>query len=204
MASCRCWQPTPFFCSQRRWERRLCDCRSLGSLGGFTAIFWISYACWIGGSYAYIAATPDKLASFGIPWSLNLTSEAGFIIALLAGLVVGNFLPRFAVAIGPAIRPEWYIKTAIVILGGVLGHCRHGAMGLATAVMFRGLCAIVEAYLIYWGWSTSWRGNSSSSAANGLRRWLPGSPFAGFPLPLRPVLQSGRGPSCRSWCRRLW
>ncbi len=121
-----------------------------GFLGGFTAIFWISYACWIAGSYAYIAATPDKLASFGIPWSLNLTSEAGFIIALLAGLVVGNFLPRFAVAIGPAIRPEWYIKTAIVILGGVLGIAAMEQWALATAVMFRGLCAIVEAYLIYW------------------------------------------------------
>ena len=61
---------------------------------GFTAIFWISYACWIAGSYAYIAATPDKLRGFGIAWSLNLTSEAGFIIALIAGLVVGNFLPK--------------------------------------------------------------------------------------------------------------
>ena len=119
-------------------------------LGGFTAIFWISYACWIAGSYAYIAATPDKLKSFGIPWSLNLTAEAGFIIALLAGLVVGNFFPRFAETIKTAIRPEWYIKTAIVILGGVLGVAAVEQWGLAKAVMFRGLCAIVEAYLIYW------------------------------------------------------
>ena len=118
--------------------------------GGFTAIFWISYACWIAGSYAYIAATPDKLKSFGIPWSLNLTSEAGFIIALLAGLVVGNVFPRFAETIKTAIRPEWYIKTAIVILGGVLGVAAVEQWGLAKAVMFRGLCAIVEAYLIYW------------------------------------------------------
>jgi uncharacterized membrane protein YadS len=119
-------------------------------MGGFTAIFWISYACWIAGSYAYIAATPDKLKGFGIPWSLNLTSEAGFIIALAAGLVVGNFLPRFAQSIKTAIRPEWYIKTAIVILGGVLGVAAVEQWGLAKAVMFRGLCAIVEAYLIYW------------------------------------------------------
>jgi uncharacterized membrane protein YadS len=117
---------------------------------GFTAIFWISYACWIAGSFAYIAATPDKLKSFGIPWSLNLTSEAGFIIALVAGLVVGNFFPRFAETIKTAIRPEWYIKTAIVILGGVLGVAAVEQWGLAKAVMFRGLCAIVEAYLIYW------------------------------------------------------
>jgi len=117
---------------------------------GFTAIFWISYACWIAGSCAYIAATPDKLKSFGIPWSLNLTAEAGFVIALVAGLMVGNFFPRCTETIKTALRPEWYIKTAIVILGGVLGIAAVEQWGLARAVMFRGLCAIVEAYLIYW------------------------------------------------------
>lgn len=117
---------------------------------GFTLIFWISYLCWILGSYAYIAATPDKVKGLGISWSLKLTSEAGFIIALLAGLAVGNFLPRFADMIKAAIRPEWYIKTAIVLLGGFLGVSAAEQFGLARAVMFRGLCAIVEAYLIYW------------------------------------------------------
>ncbi len=119
-------------------------------VGGFTAIFWISYACWIAGSYAYIAATPDKLSSFGIAWSLNLTAEAGFIIALVAGLVVGNFLPRFADAIRTAIRPEWYIKTAIVILGGFLGVAAVEQRALTKAVIFCGLCAVVGAYLIFW------------------------------------------------------
>lgn len=118
--------------------------------GGFTAIFWISYLCWILGSYAYIAATPDKLKGLGISWSLNLTSEAGFIIALIAGLVAGNFFPGFVKRINVAIRPEWYIKTAIVLLGGLLGVSAAEQLGLAKAVMFRGLCAIVEAYLIYW------------------------------------------------------
>jgi uncharacterized membrane protein YadS len=50
----------------------------------------------------------------------------------------------------PAIRPELYVKTAIVILGGFLGVTAAEQLGLATSVMFRGLCAIVEAYLIYW------------------------------------------------------
>ena len=49
-----------------------------------------------------------------------------------------------------AIRPELYIKIAIVILGGFLGVTAAEQIGLATSVMFRGLCAIVEAYLIYW------------------------------------------------------
>jgi uncharacterized membrane protein YadS len=117
---------------------------------GFTAVFLISYLCWIAGSWAYIAATPDKLKNLHIGWSMNLTSEAGFIVALLAGLIVGNFMPRLANYMKEAIRPELYIKTAIVILGGFLGVTAAEQLGLATSVIFRGLCAIVEAYLIYW------------------------------------------------------
>ncbi|MGB0043061.1 MAG: putative sulfate exporter family transporter [Terriglobales bacterium] len=117
---------------------------------GFTAIFIVSYACWFLGSWAYIAATPDKRAGLKITWSLNLTNESGFIIALLAGLIVGNFLPAVARAIKEAVRPELYIKTGIVILGGFLGIAALEQRQLATSVIFRGICAIIEAYLIYW------------------------------------------------------
>lgn len=114
----------------------------------FTLVFWISYVCFVMGHYAYIAALQPAKA--GIPWSLRLSGEAGLIIALLAGLFVGNFMPGFANFLKEAVRPELYIKTAIVILGAALGVKAAGALGLATAVMFRGLCAIIEAYLIYW------------------------------------------------------
>jgi len=117
---------------------------------GFSLAFFISYVCWAIGHYAYIAATPNQLQKFGIPWSMNLTGEAGFIVALIAGLIVGNFIPGLANAMKEAIRPELYIKTAIVILGAGLGVKGAEALGLASAVMFRGLCAIIEAYLIYW------------------------------------------------------
>ena len=120
-------------------------------IGSFTAIFVISYLCVIVGNYAYIAAnTPADMEKFGIPWSLKLTGEAGLILALLAGLLIGNFFPRVAEALKEATRPEWYIKAAIVILGAGIGVKAAEASGLASAVMFRGLCAIVEAYLIYW------------------------------------------------------
>ncbi|MBI2954642.1 MAG: putative sulfate exporter family transporter [Chloroflexi bacterium] len=117
---------------------------------GFTIVFWISFGAWLLGNFAYIAATPDKLAAFGIPWSLGLTGEAGFIIALVVGLLIGNLFPGFAAYLKEATRPEWYIRTAIVILGASLAVSAAGAMGLATTVMFRGLAAIIEAYLIYW------------------------------------------------------
>jgi uncharacterized membrane protein YadS len=118
---------------------------------GFTIIFWLSYLCWLIGSWAPIAAnTPEAMQKFGIGFSLRLTGESGFIIALLVGLVIGNFFKGFAGYLKEATKPEWYIKTAIVILGAGLGVKAASATGLATAVLFRGLCAIVEAYLIYW------------------------------------------------------
>jgi len=118
---------------------------------GFTAVFWLSYLCWIIGSYASFAVTtPADMQKFNIAWSLRLTSEGGFIVALIVGLIVGNFLPGFAGWMKAAVRPEWYIKTAIVILGGFFGITAAEKLGLATSLMFRGLAAIIEAYLIYW------------------------------------------------------
>lgn len=129
---------------------RLLGARLGAFIKGFTILFFLSYFCWALGHCAYIAATSDQLKKFGISWSLNLTGEAGFIIALLAGLVVGNFAPGLAAAMKEAVRPELYIKIAIVLLGAGLGVKSAEALGLASSVMFRGLCAIVEAYLIYW------------------------------------------------------
>jgi uncharacterized membrane protein YadS len=117
---------------------------------GFSLIFWISTACWLIGHYAYIAATPDKLKGLGIAWSLNLTGEAGYIVALLAGLVVGNFFPGFVAVLKEATRPELFIKTAIVIMGAALGAKAAESLGLASAILFRGLCASIEVYLIDW------------------------------------------------------
>jgi uncharacterized membrane protein YadS len=116
----------------------------------FTVIFAISYLCWMVGHYGYIAQTPDKRAAMGITWSLGLTGEAGYVIALFAGLLIGNLLPGLTAWLKEATRPEWYIKTAIVILGASLGIKAADATGLVAAIMFRGLAAIIEAYLIYW------------------------------------------------------
>jgi uncharacterized membrane protein YadS len=116
----------------------------------FTVIFWVSYACLLLGNNAYIAATPDEWQKFHISRSLGLTGEAGYVIALLVGLLVGNLLPGAANWLREGARAEWFIKTAIVILGAALGVKAAGATRLASAIMFRGFAAIVEAYLIYW------------------------------------------------------
>ncbi|MEW5706292.1 MAG: putative sulfate exporter family transporter [Actinomycetota bacterium] len=120
-------------------------------IASFTAIFILTYICILVGNNAYIAAnSPADIKKFAVPWSLKLTGEAGLILALVLGLILGNFFPKITESLKEAVRPEWYIKTAIVILGAGIGVKAAEALGLATAVIFRGLCAIVEAYLIYW------------------------------------------------------
>ena len=117
----------------------------------FTAVFSIAYACWFLGGWARLAAvTPAEQAKFGLSWSLKLTSEGGFIVALLAGLAIANFFPAFAERLRSAIRPQLYIKIAIVILGAFIAVTAAGKLNLASSLLLRGIAAIVEAYLIYW------------------------------------------------------
>jgi uncharacterized membrane protein YadS len=117
----------------------------------FTVVFAIAYASWIVGSYAYVAAvTTAEQQKFGISWSLKLTNEGGFVVALAAGLVIANFFQRFADWLKEAIRPELYIKIAIVILGATVAVTAAGRLNLASSILLRGVAAIIEAYLIYW------------------------------------------------------
>src|SRR5207245_7630260 len=53
---------------------------------GFSVILWASYLCWLAGHHAYVAATPDKRAGFGIGWSLSLTGGAGLVVGRRARL----------------------------------------------------------------------------------------------------------------------
>ena len=118
----------------------------------FTAVFWIAFASWVIGNFAHFAAvTPAEQQKFGINWSLKLTNEGGYIFALIAGLIIANFFPAFRGSCKEAVRPELYIKVAIVILGGVFAVTAASKLSLAQFAFFwRGVAAIVEAYLIYW------------------------------------------------------
>jgi len=117
----------------------------------FTIVFAIAYASWFIASYAHLAAvTPADFSKFGISWSLRLTNEGGFVVALLVGLVIANFFPRFAEWLHEAIRPELYVKIAIVILGGFIAVTAASKLTFASSLLLRGVAAIIEAYLIYW------------------------------------------------------
>ncbi|HEY2910934.1 MAG TPA: putative sulfate exporter family transporter, partial [Gemmataceae bacterium] len=118
----------------------------------FTLLFAIAFACWVAGHNGYIATVPDpaKQKKLGVEWSLGLTGEAGYLLALIGGLVIGNLGPRAAAWFKDAARPELFIKTGIVIYGAVLGAKAAEHHDKTAAILFRGLAAIIEAYLIYW------------------------------------------------------
>lgn len=116
----------------------------------FTVIFFIAFACYTAGANAYIAANPTQYAKQGITWGLGLSTEAGLILALVMGICISNFFPKMAESLKDACRPELFVKIAIVIMGAELGVKAADAAGFAGHIIFRGLCAIVEAYLLYW------------------------------------------------------
>ena len=64
-------------------------------IASFTLIFFIAIACYVVGANAYIAANPTQLAKQGIPWALGLSTEAGYIVALVVGIIIGNVAPGF-------------------------------------------------------------------------------------------------------------
>ena len=168
-----------------------------------TGVFAIAYASWFVGSWAHLAAvTPADQAKFGVSWSLKLTNEGGYIVALLTGLVIANVFPAFAERLRSAIRPELYIKIAIVILGAFIAVTMASKLTLASSLMLRGLAAIVEAYLIYWPIVYLIARKGSASAANGRRRSPQAFRSAASRRRSQPAARSAPAPRFRSSCRR--
>lgn len=116
----------------------------------WTIIFWLTVIFYIVGQNAYIASTSLDRGKYGISWSLSL-GGAYYIIALFAGLILGNLTPkRFRDFIKEAAKPEWFIKVAIVCLGTKLGLKAIEATGFAMHLLFAGCCATIAAYLLFW------------------------------------------------------
>src|SRR6266568_4517503 len=122
------------------WIGLLVFALALAVLGGADILGWVvTTAVWTDLSRA-LAPVSKNYAGLG--------GTGALIATYVAGLVVGNFFPGFARWMKEAVRPEWYIKTAIVILGGFLGVTAAAQPILAKSVMFRGLAAIMVASLV--------------------------------------------------------
>lgn len=92
-----------------------------------------------------------------LSWGLQLGGGFSYILSLLVGLFIGNFMKPFARFMMEAAKPEWFIKTAIVYLGVKLGHmsisstAKVGGGGeLMLDLALSGAAAAFIAYLIFW------------------------------------------------------
>ena len=123
---------------------------------GFTAIYVITWLAWVAGNELHLTivnATVDghnRYREAALSWGLQLSEGAPFLLALLAGLVIGNFAKGFASRIAEAAKPEWYIKTAIVFLGVTLGTQTIQASAFAVDLILAGAAATFVAYLLFW------------------------------------------------------
>jgi uncharacterized membrane protein YadS len=116
----------------------------------WSIIFWLTVLFYIVGQNAHIAATKLEWKKYGIERGLEL-GGAYYIIALFAGLFIGNLTPeRFRNFVKEAAKPEWFIKVAIVCLGTKLGLKAIEAAGFAIHLLLAGCCATIAAYLLFW------------------------------------------------------
>lgn len=119
-------------------------------IAAWTIVFVLTVIAYIIGQNAYISAPSTKWEKFGISSGLQL-GGAYYIIALVIGLIIGNFATKeFKEFILKGARPEWFIKIAIVCLGAKLGLKALEAAGFATHLILAGVCATIAAYLLYW------------------------------------------------------
>jgi hypothetical protein len=116
--------------------------------------------------------------------------------------IIANVFPRFAETIKEAVRPELYIKIAIVILGGFFAVTAAGKLNLATSLLLRGAAAIIEAYLIYWAVvyfvARKWFGVNREWAAP----LASGISICGVSAAIATAARSVRGRSYRCWSPR--
>jgi uncharacterized membrane protein YadS len=132
-------------------------------IAGWTIIFFLTYLVWFIGHNAFFAATAVDIKKSKFPETLTLSLGGGasFILALIVGLVIGNFFKGLAGFLSTAAKPEWFIKTAIVFLGVKVGYLPIKAAatsiklgkeiaGLTGELFLAGAAATIVAYLIFW------------------------------------------------------
>ncbi len=102
-------------------------------------------------------AVDNTKKAIRLSWGLQLGGGFSYILSLLVGLFIGNFMKGFAGFLSEAAKPEWFIKTAIVYLGVKLGHMSIKSAGdisgggtLMLDLALTGAAATFVAYLTFW------------------------------------------------------
>ncbi|HEY5566251.1 MAG TPA: putative sulfate exporter family transporter, partial [Gammaproteobacteria bacterium] len=123
---------------------------------GFTVLFVLTWICWIAGNELHLTMVDaavdgsNRYREAMLSWGLQLGEGAPYLLALLAGLAIGNFAKGLAGRLKEAAKPEWFIKTAIVFLGVNLGAMTIEATGFAIELILTGAAATFVAYLFFW------------------------------------------------------
>jgi uncharacterized membrane protein YadS len=123
---------------------------------GFSALFVVTWVAWVLGNELHLTTVDaavdgrNRYDEAALTWGLQLGEGAPYLLALFAGLAIGNFAKRFAAKLGEAAKPEWYIKTAIVFLGVNLGAQIVEASGFAINLVLTGAAATFVAYMFFW------------------------------------------------------
>jgi uncharacterized membrane protein YadS len=123
---------------------------------GYSFLFVVTWLAWVVGNELHLTivdATVDgrnRYREAGLSWGLQLGEGAPYLLALGAGLAIGNFAKSLAARLAEAARPEWYIKTAIVFLGVNLGSQTLEASGFALELIVTGAAATFVAYMFFW------------------------------------------------------
>lgn len=123
---------------------------------GFTIIFSLTWLVWIIGHEAHFSAIDAEIKGknyyqlFDLSWSFQLGGGFSFMLALTIGLIIGNVFKDFANKIREAAKPEWFIKTAIVLLGIKLGMMTMKASSFTYELALAGAAAAFVAYLLFW------------------------------------------------------
>ncbi len=117
---------------------------------GWTILFVMTWIIWIIGNEAHFKASVYEMDKYGLSWGLSLGSGFSYLLALLVGLVIGNFFKNTARFLNEAAKPEWFIKTAIVFLGIKIGVMSIEAAGFITELVMTGVAATFVAYMLFW------------------------------------------------------
>jgi uncharacterized membrane protein YadS len=125
-------------------------------VAGFSVLYALTWLAWLAGNELHLTmvdATVDgrnRYREAALSWGLQLGEGAPYLLALGVGLAIGNFAKPFAARLAEAAKPEWFIKTAIVLLGVNLGAQMIQASGFAVRLLLTGAAATFVAYLLFW------------------------------------------------------
>ncbi len=116
----------------------------------WTVLFVLTWIVWIIGQEAHFKVPVHEFAKHDLSWGLSLGGGFSYLLALVIGLIIGNFFKGTAAFLSEAAKPEWFIKTAIVFLGIKIGVMSMEAASFIRELVLTGIAATFVAYMLFW------------------------------------------------------